>query len=66
MELELVEQKLEFGLWLGVAGELDLAAVGGGMWTSIICTAENFSSTLRGVSPGARAPSRRASVTCKQ
>ena len=30
LELELVEQKLEFGLWLGVVGELDLAAVGGG------------------------------------
>ena len=30
LELELVEQKLEFVLGLGVAGELDLAAVRGG------------------------------------
>jgi len=30
LEREIVEQKLEFGLWLGVADELDLPAVGGG------------------------------------
>jgi hypothetical protein len=34
--------------------------------TSIICIAPNFSSTLRGVSPGASACRRRASVTCRQ
>src|SRR6516162_6910046 len=37
-----------------------------GRCTSIICMAANFSSTLRGVSPGASACRRRASVTCRQ
>src|SRR5215831_5464951 len=37
-----------------------------GRCTSIICIAANFSSTLRGVSPGASACRRRASVTCRQ
>src|SRR5205814_8446591 len=37
-----------------------------GRCTSIICIAANFSSTLRGVSPGASACRRRARVTCRQ
>ena len=37
-----------------------------GRCTSIICTAANFSSTLRGVNPGASACRRRARVTCRQ
>jgi hypothetical protein len=37
-----------------------------GRCTSIICTAANFSGTLRGVSPGASACRRRARVTCRQ
>jgi len=37
-----------------------------GRWTSIICTAANFSSTARGVRPLAVRRSRALSVTCRQ
>jgi hypothetical protein len=53
LQFELVQQQGELGFGLGVAAEQQLAVVG--RCTSIICTAANFSSTLRGVSP-ARAP----------
>ena len=45
--LEFLEQQLQFGLGLRVARELSSHPSVVGTCTSIICTAENFSSTLR-------------------
>jgi hypothetical protein len=46
-----VQQQLQLRLRLGIAGQDDRPSVVG-TWTSIICTALNFSSTERGVRPG--------------
>jgi len=42
VELEPVDQELEFGFRVGVAGEQDLAPVGGGQMNAIIWTAAKF------------------------
>jgi hypothetical protein len=55
LQPELLDQKLEFALRLGVSGQHQLSASVVGRWTSIICTAANFSKTRRAVSPGTRA-----------
>ena len=65
LELEPVDQEFELGLWLGVSGEHDLAAVG--------CRQMNIdhldgSELLKraAVSPGASACRRRCGVLCRQ
>ena len=56
-----------FFFGLGVARQDNGAPVGSkGKCTSIIWMALNFSSTARGVRPGASLCSRRCKVTCKQ
>ena len=62
LQFQLLQQEAELGFGLGIAGEHQLAASVVGRCTSIICTAANFSSTLRGVSPGASQDKRKALV----
>jgi len=65
-ELELVEHELEFGLRLGVAGELDLAPVGG--WNVDVDQLQG-GELLQDASWGeawASAASRLARVACRQ
>ena len=61
-ELELLQEHLQFFLRLGVAGQDDGPVVG--RCTSTICTAQNFSSTARVVSPPATAFKRCRRQTC--
>jgi hypothetical protein len=53
LQPEFLQQQAELGFGLGIAGEHQLAAVGGRQMHSIICMAANFSNTLRGVSVNA-------------
>ena len=66
LQFEFLKQEAELKFGLSIAGEDQFAAVGGRQVHVDVCMAANFSSTLRGVSPGASACKRRASVTCRQ